>query len=36
VTGAADLVLTTDVGAELILLDVPLQFKQIGVWTGES
>jgi redox-sensitive bicupin YhaK (pirin superfamily) len=36
VTGAADLVLTTDVGAELILIDVPLQFKQIGVWAGES
>jgi redox-sensitive bicupin YhaK (pirin superfamily) len=35
VTGVADLTLRTDVGAELILIDVPLQFERIGVWAGE-
>ena len=36
VQGAADLVLTTDVAAELILIDVPLAFEPVGVWAGES
>jgi len=35
VTGAADLAMTTDVAAELILIDVPLEFEPIGVWAGE-
>jgi redox-sensitive bicupin YhaK (pirin superfamily) len=36
VTGAAELSLSTDVAAELIVVDVPLKFEPIGVWTGES
>ena len=35
VTGEATLELSTDVGAELILIDVPLEFEPIGVWAGE-
>jgi hypothetical protein len=35
VTGAADLALRTDVAAELILVDVPLEFESVGVWAGE-
>ena len=35
VTGATDLSLTTDVAAELILVDVPLHAERIGVWAGE-
>jgi quercetin 2,3-dioxygenase len=35
VTGAAELTLRTDDAAELILIDVPLQFERIGVWAGE-
>jgi len=34
-TGAAELELSTDVGAELILIDVPLEFEPVGVWAGE-
>jgi quercetin 2,3-dioxygenase len=35
VTGAVALNIGTDVAAELILIDVPLEFEQIGVWAGE-
>ena len=35
VTGATQLVLLTDLAAELILIDVPLNFERIGVWAGE-
>jgi redox-sensitive bicupin YhaK (pirin superfamily) len=35
VTGEATLELTTDVAAELILIDVPLEFTPVGVWAGE-
>jgi redox-sensitive bicupin YhaK (pirin superfamily) len=35
VTGAADLSLATDVAAEMILIDVPLEFQPVGVWAGE-
>jgi len=35
VTGPADLRLTTDAAAELILIDVPIEFEPIGVWAGE-
>jgi redox-sensitive bicupin YhaK (pirin superfamily) len=34
VTGEATLGMTTDVAAELILIDVPLEFERIGVWAG--
>jgi redox-sensitive bicupin YhaK (pirin superfamily) len=34
VTGEAHLSMATDVGAELILIDVPLMFEPIGVWAG--
>lgn len=34
VTGEAHFELTTDVGAELILIDVPLEFEPVGVWAG--
>jgi redox-sensitive bicupin YhaK (pirin superfamily) len=36
VTGATNLALTTDVAAELILIDVPLEYQPIGVWAGEG
>jgi redox-sensitive bicupin YhaK (pirin superfamily) len=35
VTGVAELTLRTDIAAELILIDVPLQFERVGVWAGE-
>ena len=35
VTGAAALTLRTDIAAELILIDVPLEFEPVGVWAGE-
>ncbi len=35
VTGAAELTLSTEVAAELILIDVPLEFDPVGVWAGE-
>ncbi|HEY7738187.1 MAG TPA: pirin family protein [Candidatus Limnocylindria bacterium] len=35
VQGATDMALSTDVGAELILIDVPLAFEPVGVWAGE-
>jgi redox-sensitive bicupin YhaK (pirin superfamily) len=35
VQGPAELGLTTDLGAELILIDVPLAFDPVGVWAGE-
>jgi quercetin 2,3-dioxygenase len=35
VAGPARLSLSTDVAAELILIDVPLQFEPVGVWAGE-
>src|SRR5689334_10259721 len=35
VTGAAELTFQTDVAAELILIDVPLEYERIGVWAGE-
>ena len=35
ITGAVDLTLETDVVAELILIDVPLEYEPIGVWAGE-
>jgi redox-sensitive bicupin YhaK (pirin superfamily) len=33
--GEAELELGTDLAAELILIDVPLQFEPVGVWAGE-
>jgi hypothetical protein len=35
ITGNADLTLRGDVAAELILIDVPLEFEPVGVWAGE-
>jgi redox-sensitive bicupin YhaK (pirin superfamily) len=35
VTGETELELTTDLAAELILIDVPLRFAPVGVWAGE-
>jgi quercetin 2,3-dioxygenase len=32
VTGSATLNMTTDLAAELILIDVPLEFEAVGVW----
>jgi hypothetical protein len=34
VTGPANLRLATDAAAELILIDVPLQFEPVGVWAA--
>jgi hypothetical protein len=34
-TGEVDLNLSTDLAAELILIDVPLDFEPVGVWAGE-
>jgi redox-sensitive bicupin YhaK (pirin superfamily) len=34
-TGTAQLSFSTDVAAELILIDVPLAFEPVGVWAGE-
>jgi quercetin 2,3-dioxygenase len=36
VTGEASLELSTDVAAELILIDVPLEFEPIGAWAREG
>ena len=35
ITGPVELTLATDTGAELILVDVPLEFEAVGVWAGE-
>jgi redox-sensitive bicupin YhaK (pirin superfamily) len=35
VTGETELGLSPDVGAELILIDVPLEFESVGVWAGD-
>jgi redox-sensitive bicupin YhaK (pirin superfamily) len=35
ITGAADVSLETDIAAEVILIDVPLEFEPVGVWAGE-
>jgi redox-sensitive bicupin YhaK (pirin superfamily) len=35
VTAQTDLTITTDLAAELILIDVPLDFEPIGVWAQE-
>jgi redox-sensitive bicupin YhaK (pirin superfamily) len=35
VAGEAELELSSDVAAELILIDVPLEFEPVGVWAGE-
>jgi quercetin 2,3-dioxygenase len=35
ITDAATLDIMTDLAAELILIDVPLEFEPIGVWAGE-
>jgi quercetin 2,3-dioxygenase len=34
ITGRADLGLATDAAAELILIDVPLEFEPVGVWAA--
>ena len=36
ISGEVSFELRTDVGAELILIDVPLEFDPVGVWAGES
>jgi quercetin 2,3-dioxygenase len=36
ITGDIELQLATEVGAELILIDVPLEFESVGVWAGDS
>jgi redox-sensitive bicupin YhaK (pirin superfamily) len=35
IAGEAELELRTDLAAELILIDVPLEFESVGVWAGE-
>ena len=35
ITGPVELALSTDAAAELILIDVPLEYKPVGVWAGE-
>jgi quercetin 2,3-dioxygenase len=35
ITGPVELALSTDAAAELILIDVPLEFEPVGVWAGE-
>lgn len=35
ITGPLELALSTDTAAELILVDVPLEFEAVGVWAGE-
>jgi redox-sensitive bicupin YhaK (pirin superfamily) len=35
ITGEATLEMSTDIAAELILIDVPLEFEPVGVWAGE-
>lgn len=36
VEGEAELSLTTDLAAEMILIDVPLEFTPVGVWAGHG
>jgi quercetin 2,3-dioxygenase len=35
ITGPIELAFSTDTAAELILIDVPLEFAPVGVWAGE-
>jgi redox-sensitive bicupin YhaK (pirin superfamily) len=35
ITGPVELALSTDSTAELILIDVPLEFEPVGVWAGQ-
>jgi redox-sensitive bicupin YhaK (pirin superfamily) len=35
ILGPAAVPVTTDLGAELILIEVPLEFEPVGVWAGE-
>jgi redox-sensitive bicupin YhaK (pirin superfamily) len=35
IVGPVGASLTTDLAAELILIDVPLEFEPVGVWAGE-
>ena len=35
ITGAAELALQTDLAAEVILIDVPLEFQKVGIWAGD-
>jgi redox-sensitive bicupin YhaK (pirin superfamily) len=35
ISGEATLELSSPVAAELILIDVPLEFEPVGVWAGE-
>jgi redox-sensitive bicupin YhaK (pirin superfamily) len=35
ITAETDLTITTDLAAELILIDVPLDFEPVGVWASE-
>ena len=35
ITGPVEVALSTDAAAELILIDVPLEFEPVGVWAGE-
>jgi redox-sensitive bicupin YhaK (pirin superfamily) len=35
ITGPIELALSTDATAELIIVDVPLEFDAVGVWAGE-
>jgi hypothetical protein len=35
VSGEARLEMTTDLAADIILIDVPLEFEPVGVWAGE-
>jgi hypothetical protein len=35
ITDEAQLAMTSEVGAVLILIDVALQFEPVGVWAGE-
>jgi redox-sensitive bicupin YhaK (pirin superfamily) len=35
ITGETELGFSTDLGAELILIDVPLEFESVGVWAAD-
>jgi len=35
ITGEIELALATDVGAEVILIDVPFDFTPVGIWAGD-
>jgi redox-sensitive bicupin YhaK (pirin superfamily) len=35
ITGPVELAFSTDTAAELILIDVPLDFERVGAWAGE-